>query len=176
MMSRLVIVAVLVLAAVATADSFRQEARDRVVEPAAARQGDERLTRGIPHEFTVAPERTRVLRNGRQYLSAEQIDAAFAPPLEGASFDIAHLATARDGTLALAIYKFPSIGPPRNGIQLWRDGDLVAAFTVPPGTFGGGLGFTSDGEHVAAVSPDGRRANIFERSGESVGSIPVTSW
>jgi hypothetical protein len=176
MISRLVIVAVLVLAAVAAADAFRQGVRERETSTETTPPGGPDLVRGVRQEFTIAPELTRVLRNGRVYLSAEQIDAAFPAPLEGASFDIAHLATAPDGTLALAIYKFPSIGPPRNGIQVWRKGELVGAFTVRPGTFGGGLGFTSDGRLVAALSPDGLRASLFEPSGKRAGVISATSW
>jgi hypothetical protein len=94
------------------------------------------------------------------YLTAEQIDDAFPPPLEGVLFDIGHIASAPDGTVALAIYNFGTTGPPRNVIELWRDGRLVDAFPVPPGTFGGGIGFTKDGR-LGARAPRGNRTTLF---------------
>ena len=105
MVSRLVILAVLVLAAVAAADSFRAEANERVVP---ARTQGQRLV-GNPAPQYVAKGgamHTRVNRRGRPYLSAADIDAAFPAPLEGLPFDVAHLAVGPDGTLALAVYKF----------------------------------------------------------------------
>jgi hypothetical protein len=176
MASRLVILAVLVLAAVAAADSFRAEANERVV-PQQRTQG-QRLVGNPAPEYVAEGEnmRTEVSRRGREYLSAAEIDAAFPAPLEGLPFDIAHLAVAPDGTLALAVYKLPTTGPIRAAIELWRRGELVNAFNVPTGTFGGGLGFTVDGRAVATVTPDGNTAVLFSREGERVGRIPVTSW
>ena len=173
--SRLVVLGLVVLSAVAAADSFRGEGVERTVSP-------ERTT---THELVgPAPEyvadgvgtRTRIDRNGREFLTEAQIDAAFPAPLDGLPFDIAHTAVAPDGTLALAVYKLPPTGPIRAAVELWRGRELVNAFNVPTGAFGGGLGFTADGRNVATVTPDGRTAVLFSRAGERVGRIPVTSW
>jgi hypothetical protein len=176
MVSRLVILAVLVLAAVAAADSFRAEANERVV-PAERTQGQRLVGNPAPQYVAKGGAmHTRVNRRGRPYLSAADIDAAFPAPLEALPFDVAHLAVGPDGTLALAVYKFPPTGPIRAAVELWRQGELVSAFIVPTGTFGGGLGFTADGRAVATVTPDGLTAVLFSREGERVGTIPVTSW
>ena len=176
MASRLVILGVLVLVAVAAADAFRAGSSERVV-PQQRTEG-QRLVGNPAPEYVAEGEtmRTEVSRRGREYLSAVEIDAAFPAPLEGLPFDVAHLAVAHDGTLALAVYKLPSTGPIRAAVELWREGELVSAFIVPTGTFGGGLGFTADGRAVATVTPDGLTAVLFSREGERVGRIPVTSW
>jgi hypothetical protein len=176
MTSRLVVLGLLVLAAVAAADSFRAEPNERVVS---AESTQARRLVGNPTPEYVAegkPMRTHVNRGGREYLSAAEIDEAFPAPLEGLPFDVAHLAVSPEGTLALAVYKFPPTGPVRVGIELWRDKRLVGAFTVPARSFGGGLGFTVDGRLVATVSRDGRSAVLFRPDGERVALIPVTSW
>jgi hypothetical protein len=176
MASRLVILAVLVLAAVAAADSFRAEANERVA-PTEGTQSRRLVVKTVPEYVAKGGAmHTRVNRRGRPYLSAAEIDAAFPAPLEGLPFDVAHLAVGPDGTLALAVYKFPPTGPIRAAIELWRQDELVNAFNVPTGTFGGGLGFTVDGRLVATVTPDGRTAVLFTREGERAGRIPVTSW
>jgi hypothetical protein len=176
MASKLVVLGVVVLLAVAAADSFRAASSERVVS--AGRTQAQRLVGNPEPEYAAEgrPMRTRVSRHGRDYLTAADIDAAFPAPLEGLPFDVAHLAVGPDGTLALAVYKFPPTGPIRVGIELWRAGGLVGAFTVPAGSYGGGLGFTRDGRLVATVSPDGRTAVLFRRDGERVDEIPVTSW
>jgi hypothetical protein len=156
---RLLVFAVAALAAIAVADTVRGRG------PSTER---ELLTAPPPavglHDaggFAAAGKpRSRVLRNGRLYLTAEQIDDAFPPPLEGVLFDIGHVASAPDGTVALAIYNFGTAGPPRNVIELWRDGRLVDAFPVPPGTFGGGIGFTENGQ-LGARAPRGNRITVF---------------
>ena len=176
MTSRFVVLSVLVLAAVAAADSFRAEPNERFIP--AERTQSQRLVANPAPEYVAEGDamRTHVSRRGREYLSAADIDAAFPAPLEGLPFDVAHLAVAPDGTLALAVYKLPATGPIRAAVELWRRGELVNAFVVPTGTFGGGLGFALDGRLVATVTPDGLTAVLFSRAGERVGRIPVTSW
>jgi hypothetical protein len=173
--SKVVVLAVIVISIAAAADSFRGEPEERVVSGTTT-EGQPIV--GVTPEYVAEGERmrTRITRRGRDYLSAAEIDAAFPAPLEGLPFDVAHMAVAPDGTLALAVYKLPPTGPIRAAIELWRDGELVGAFTVPTGSFGGGLGFTVDGELVATVTPDGHTAVLFSRTGERVGRIPVTSW
>lgn len=177
MTGRLVVLGVLVIAAVAAADAFRAHGAAHVASSGRTQEGAELIGPPAP-EYVAEGEmtRTHILRGGRVYLSADEIDAAFPAPLDGLPFDVAHLAVAPDGTLALAVYKFPPTGPIRVAVELWRDRALVNAFTVPSGSFGGGLGFAADGRLVATVSPDGRSALLFRRDGESVARIPVTSW
>jgi hypothetical protein len=162
MITKVCVLAVLVLAAVAVADSVRGWGSGRELELLTApRPAPELQDAG---GFTPAGRpRTRVLHKGRVYLTAEQIDEAFPPPLEGVLFDIGHVASAPDGTVALAIYNFGTPGPPRNVIELWRDGRLMDAFPVPPGTFGGGIGFTKDGR-LGARAPRGNRTTLFPTS------------
>ena len=155
-MSKLVVLAVLVLTAVAAADTIRPGAVERVDRRAGS--GAQPVNHPLASSgFLPAGGRirTRVLLHGREYLSAAQIRAAFPDPLPGALFDIAHLAARGDGTLVLAIYGFPAGADPVDAIELWRDGRLESAFPVRPGTFGGGLGFADEGRLIATLSPDG---------------------
>lgn len=159
MIAKAPVLAVLVLAAVAAADGVRGRGPGAELELLTAPPPTPAL-----HDvggFTLAGRpRTRVLHKGRVYLTAEQIDDAFPPPLEAVLFEIGHVASAPDGTVALAIYNFGTPGPPRNVIELWRDGRLMDAFPVPPGTFGGGIGFTKDGR-LGARAPRGNRTTLF---------------
>jgi hypothetical protein len=160
---RLVVFAVVLVAAIAAADSVR----GRGAEPVPADETPARALREL-HDaggYTLAGRpKTRVLRDGRVYLTADQIAAAFPPPAEGVLFEIGHAAASSDGTLALAIYNFGTGRPPQNAIQLWRGGELVAAYAVPPGTFGGGIGFTGDGRLVARA-PRGDEIRMFSPLG-----------
>lgn len=164
MIAKVLVLAVLVLATVAAADTVRGRgpgAELELLTPLAPPPGPELQDAG---GFTPAGRpRTRVLHKGRVYLTAEQVGDAFPPPLEGVQFDIGHVASAPDGTIALAIYNFGTAEPPRNVIELWRDGRLMGAFPVPPGTFGGGIGFTKDGR-LGARAPRGNRTTIFPLS------------
>ena len=176
-MSRIVLVAVVVLAAIATADGFRPGGKDeRITQPSgfAAHDVDHRSTSG--YLAVGAYTRKEVLRHGREYLTSDSVDAAFPSPDAGEPFDISHLATAPDGTLALAIYRFPAKKPAQAGIELWRQGRLLDAFQVPAGAFGGGLGFADDGRLVATLLADGHSVVLFTREGKRVGSLSATSW
>jgi len=177
-MTRLLLAAVVVLVAVAAADAIRPDGKEQAVSaapgPAAPQTSVERSSSGYVAvgDFT----RKRVLHRGREYLSSEAIDAAFPSVETGEPFDISHLATAPDGTLALAIYRFPAKQPVEAGVELWRDGRLLAAFQVPAGSFGGGLGFADEGRLVATLFSDGHSVALFSRAGKRVGSVSATSW
>lgn len=156
------------VALVALVDSLRRAAAD-AVEPSEAVQASERTLELVPGReggFTVDGSgwRARVLLDGDEYLSGEEIDAGFEDRLTGLPFEIAHVALAPDGTLALAIWKFET-RPVRNAIQLWDGKTLVSAFDVPQGTFGGGLAFSRDGEVIAAYSPHRERLALYDRNG-----------
>jgi hypothetical protein len=177
-MTKLVVVAVLLLALAATADAIRP----RPTESAEAQSGGS-VAGPVVHPqsssgFTAGGKlaHTRVLRFGREFLGAEAIRDGFPAPLQGAAFDIAHLAARSDGTLVLAIYAFPQGRPAADGIEIWRRGRLESAFEVPVGSFGGGIGFASDGRLVAALAGDGTLVRLFTRSGRPAGRQPATSW
>jgi hypothetical protein len=178
-MTKVVVIAVLALAALATADAFRL----RAATPA----GDESSV-APPKEKIVHPKTSsgfsaggenihnRVLLNGREHLSPSQLEAAFPTPLPGGLFSIAHLAADEDGTLVVAIYGFPRPGEAADGIEIWRHGRLESSFLVPVGTFGGGVGFAAEGRLVAGLSGDGLVVHLFTRRGRSAGRQSATSW
>ena len=104
-MTRLLLAAVVVLVAVAAADAIRRDGKERTVSAAPGRSAAEPVVQRSSSGYIAvgALTRKRVLHHGREYLSAEAIDAAFPSLESGEPFDITHLATASDGTLALAI-------------------------------------------------------------------------
>ena len=176
-MTKLVVVAVLLLGLAATADAIRPDPTEKAAHSSirtAARVVHPQSSSG----FTAAGKftHTRVLRFGREYLDAEAIRNAFPVSLHGAAFDIAYLAAKSDGTLVLAIYGFPLGGPAADGIEVWRNARFEASFQVPVGSFGGGVGFASDGKLVAALAGDGMLVRLFTRSGRPAGRQPATSW
>jgi hypothetical protein len=177
-MTRLVVIAVLVLAAVAAADSLRPRAGQRAVAGSARAPGGPIVHATTSSGFSPAggTMRNRVLLNGRDFLSSDEIARAFPTQLHGALFDIAHLAAGEDGTLVVAIYAFPHGGQPADGIEIWRRGRLESSFLVPVGTFGGGIGFADHGRLIAALSGDGLAVNLFSRRGRAAGTISPTSW
>lgn len=177
-MTRLVLLAVVVLAAIAAADAFRPEAKERAQPAVRGQNAAPAVVRKASAGFVAvgAFTRKRVLKNGREYLNADDIDAAFPGGEEGDPFDISHVAAASDGTIALGVYRFPAKEPAQAAVELWRNGRLVSAFPVPPGSFGGGLGFAHEGRLVATMLADGFTVRLFTRSGERRGSVPATSW
>jgi len=177
-MTRLLLAAVVVLVAVAAADAIRSQSKERAVSaaagPSVAQASVHRSSSG--YVAVGAFTRKRVLHHGREYLSSETIDDAFPNVESGEPFDISHLAAAPDGTLALAIYRFPAKQPVEAAVELWRARRLLAAFPVPAGSFGGGLGFADEGRLVATLLSDGHSVVLFTRSGKRVGSVSATSW
>lgn len=171
--------AVLVLAALAVADGVRRGGSEHVVVRPAERpaRAAPALAPGRPQGHAAVSDgrltRTRVVRGGEEVLSRGLIDAAFPAPLEGELFDVAHVAVAPNGTLALAVYKFPATGRVRGGIELWHGRRLVAAFPVPSGSFGRGIGFSEDGRLVATFSAARPEATFFDRRGRRRGSVPL---
>jgi hypothetical protein len=177
-MTRLVVLAVLALAALAAADAFRAGPKERIVADEAVDLAQpvavHRATSGLIAVGVLT--RKRVLKDGRAYLSAEEVGEALPMGLATVPFDIAYVASASDGTAALGIYSFPYGGPARSVIELWRGHTLVKAFRVPSGAFAGGMGFADEGRLVATLSPDGLFVQLFTRSGKPAGQQPATSW
>ncbi len=167
MLGRALVVAVVLLAAAATVDAFREAGGDD-----GERDGRRAGATAAPAlvsgagEFLPVGRRLddRVLRGSEEYLSAEAIADAFPAPV-GGPIDVAKVAAAPNGTLALGIYRFPSAQPAQGAVEVWADGRLVGAFTVPPGYFGGGLALTPDGRRIAAFGHDGSLRGVFDRQG-----------
>jgi hypothetical protein len=178
-MTRLVVTAVLLLAALATADGFRSRAATSADPESTPARTSERIVYPMTSSgFSAGGENihNRVLLNGREHLSPDQLAEAFPTPLPGTLFSIAHLAAGQDGTLVVAIYGFPRPGEAADAIEIWREGRLESSFLVPVGTFGGGIGFAADGRLVAGLSGDGRVVHMFTRRGRSAGEQSATSW
>ena len=173
MTTRLLVVAVALLAAVAVADGVRPAPRERSV-PAAPEPVERAASAAYAPQGGLT--RTRVIQEGRVVLTAEDVGRAFPGPEDGQPFDIAHVATAPDGALVVAVHKFPAKEGVASALEIWRDGALVSAFSVPPGSFAGGVGFAREGELVAIVGDDGYTARLFTRAGRYAGAVAVTSW
>lgn len=177
MTARVVVLAVFVLAAAAAGDAFRGESRNQppVRQAGATAQGAEstRFVYGEAKRFrAVGPFlNKRVLRAGREFLPAEVVEQAFPVDLEG-PLDISKVALAPDGTLVLAVYRFPLGKPAVGALQFWRGRRLLSAFEVPTGYFGGGLAFNRDGSLVAVFSHDGALRGVYDRLGRLVGGLP----
>jgi hypothetical protein len=176
-MTRLVVAAVLVLAALAAADTFRAGPKERVTTTSASTWEPVTVHRSTSDLIAVGTfTRKRVLENGREYLGEDAVEAAFPQGLTGIPYDIAYVASAANGTVALGIYAFPYGGPATSVVQLWRGRSLVSAFRVPSGSFAGGIGFAEGGRLVATLSADGLLVHLFTRSGQPAGRQPATSW
>jgi hypothetical protein len=171
---RILVGAVVVLAAVAAADGLRHAGSDERGEARAADAGspvrEVVAARARGHVAVGSYTRTSVVRHGREVLGSDDVADAFPVVREG-MIDIAHVAVAPDGTLVLAVWRFPWTGGMRRALQLWQGRRLVAAFLVPAGSFAGGLGFSADGKLVATYSSDRRRATLFDRSGRLEASV-----
>lgn len=182
MSGRLVVLAVLVLAAAAAGDAMRgtgREARDAAPDRGAARAG---ASEPPARQVFVLPRQgrfegdgrflhRRVLRGGREYLSAEAIERAF-PGDDRGPIDVSKIAVAPDGTLVLAVYRFPNGRPAIGALLLWRGRELVGSFAVRPGDFGGGLAFSRRGDLIALFSHDGALRGVYDRSGRRFDAFP----
>jgi hypothetical protein len=176
MSARLVVVAVFVLAAAAAGDAFRGGGADELLRRTAQEEPPDRRTlllSGSRHPFVAAGPflQKRVLRGGREFLSAEAVERAFPGEVEG-PLDISKVVVAPDGTLVLAVYHFPPGRAAVGALQFWRDRRVVGAFRVPPGYFGGGLAFNRDGSLVALFSHDGQLRGVYDRRGDLKPGLP----
>ncbi|MDQ4081966.1 MAG: hypothetical protein M3123_03645, partial [Actinomycetota bacterium] len=108
-----------------------------------------------------------------EYLSRDAVARAFPVRVEG-PLDISKVAVAPDGTLVLAVYRFPADRPAQGALEFWRGRTLLSAFPVPPGYFGGGLAFNRDGSLVATFSYDGQLRGVFDRRGRRLESLPTS--
>ena len=175
----MIVAGVLVLAAAAAGDALRgaggEEAADATRPERLPGRPDARLVRAGAKDFVADGPflRNRVVRAGREHLSAAAIAEAFPGPVDG-PLDISKVAVAPEGTLVLAIYRFPADGDARGALELWRGRRLVGAFPVPPGSFGGGLAFDRDAEVVATFSHDGRLRGVFDLRGRPTAGVEAS--
>lgn len=180
--SKLLVVAVFALAAAAAGDAFRGGGGD-VRPTAGAVEQERRESRRDAAEGFVLPRegrfdadgrflRKRVLRAGREYLSADAIEKAFPGEQQG-PLDVSKVALAPDGTLVLAVYRFPFGRRAAGALLFFRGRELVGSFAVAPGNFGGGLAFSRDGDLVALFSHDGALRGVYDRTGRRLEEFPV---
>jgi hypothetical protein len=159
LVSRLLAAATVGLVLVATADALRTAlARDRrgpSSSPATTAAQLVVLGRTAGLRPAGRPFRTRVVRGGgRLYLSQSAVVSAF--PSGDGPIDIDDLSVSPDGTLVLAVRRFPVVGPWRSALELWRGRRLVAAVPVGAGAFAGGIVFAAGGRAIAALDVRGR--------------------
>lgn len=177
MRARIVVGAVLVLAAAAAGDALVGGAEQAAVAPTARDRegGREETGFALAREGTYEGDgrylETRVLRAGREHLSAEAVAAAF-PGAEGGLIDILRVAVAPDGTLVLGIIRFPPGLRAQSGVELWRGRRLRGAFIVEPGSFGGGFAFDRAGELIALFSHDGALRGVYDLHGRRLEDFP----
>ena len=180
--ARLLVLAVFVLAAAAAGDAFRGgggEGRVNTSRTVTTRAASEERAPGaafvLPRQGRFEGDgrflHQRVLRSGREYLSAEAIEEAF-PGEDQGPLDVSKIAMAPDGTLVLAVYRFPNGRPAAGAILFWRGREAVGAFSVPPGNFGGGLAFSPRGDLVALFSHDGALRGVYDREGRRFEKFP----
>jgi hypothetical protein len=185
-MNRLLVVAVVCLAALAAGDALRggddaTPPRARVAEPAATEPAaPETSTSGSAGQSVLVPARrtelrtaggvlpSHVVRGADEVLSATAVAEAF-PSFSDGPTEILHLAVAPDGTLVLAVRRFPSNHELEGALELWRGDRLVATWAVPPRWFAGGLAFVRPGGHIAVFGLDGGLAAVYDRRGNQVG-------
>ena len=177
MRAQIVVGAVLALAAVAAADALIGGGGEAADAPTARDRDHGReatefaLARAGTYEGDGRFLETRVLRAGREHLSAEAVAAAF-PGADSGPIDILRVAVAPDGTLALGIIRFPPGLRAQSGVELWRGRWLRGAFTVEPGSFGGGFAFDRAGELIALFSHDGALRGVYDFSGRRLEDFP----
>lgn len=119
-------------------------------------------------------ERADETRGRRGAPSLREVVAAFPGP-GGGRYDVSHVAAAVDGLLVVAVYRIHGLEPIRAALELWRAGSLVRAFSVQPGSFAGGLGFSPTGDVIATFTLDGRPA-LYDRRGRHVPSGALRTY
>jgi len=168
MRTRVVVLAVAALLAVAVADAIRSHIGVASPPPARSPTAHVASLSIPPVEAVYAQE--HVVRSGRVVLSPEQIDHGFPSSLTG-PFTIRDMVVAHDGMLAVDVIRYPPALAPHGAIELWRRGRLVRAFAVDPELLAGGLGTGGPGRFLAAYSAGRSRVTYFDRRGNPVESL-----
>ena len=168
MRSKLVVVAIAALVAIAAADALRPHAS---VAPRTTTRPQPSVALSIPPVEAVYAQE-HVVQSGRVVLTPEQIDRGFPAPLSG-PFTIQDLIVERDGTIAVAVVRFPPARQPRGAIEFWRKGRFVGGFTLPAELLSDGLGLSPGGRYLATYSAGHTRATFFDRRGNRVASVSL---
>lgn len=175
MTARIVVAAVLVLAAAAVTESLGLVGGDSAPARGAEPEARPEPAFVLAGEGTFAGDgrrlRDRVLRDGVEYLSAEEVGDAFPGSGRGL-IDILRIAAGPDDTLALGVIRFPPGLRPETGVVLWRGREPVGAFLVEPGSFGGGIAFGRTNDLVALFSHDGGLRGVYDLSGRRLEDFP----
>lgn len=178
-MNRALVVAVVLLAALAAGDALRggDETSDRAgpasQQEAAPAQTSEGSSTLVPSRSTGLRAaggflRSRIVRGAEEVLSADAVAEAFPSSVPG-PIEIRHMGVAPDGTLVLAVRRFPTNHKLLGALELWRGTSLVATWEVPPRWFAGGIGFVQPGGRIALFGIDGGLAAVYDRQGNRVG-------
>ena len=94
--------------------------------------------------------------------------AAIARAFPGAGrAEVAHVAVAPDGMLAIGVVRTVDERPVAAGVELWYARSLLRAFPVAPLSLAGGFGFSPDGRVVATYTADGR-PSVYDRRGRRI--------
>jgi hypothetical protein len=171
--AKLVVIAVFVLAAAAAGDALKEVGGEERARESGSKEATPLLVPGRGHSYVVVGGElfhNRVLRSGAEHLSTEEIAAAF-PGESKNPIDVSKIAVAPDGTLVLGVYRFRPGLSAEGAVELWEGRRLVNAFLVPPGYFGGGFAFSSDGALIATLSYDGTLNGVFDREGRLVSGL-----
>lgn len=181
-MNRVLVVAVVLLAALAAGDALR--GGDGTSDRSQATASEERpasVTVPAPAgSSTLVPSRdtglravggflhSSIVRGSDEVLSADAVAEAFPSAMPG-PIEIRHMGVAPDGTLVLAVRRFPPNHKLLGALELWRGTRLVATWEVPPRSFAGGIGFVRPGGRIALFAIDDSLAAVYDRRGNEVG-------
>jgi hypothetical protein len=174
--TRLLVAGVALLVALAAGDAMRG---GKAALPAPSAPQPAREAR-IPFEGPgatdfVPPRETKLRLAGRflqssvvegrsEVLSADAVAGGFpARAGEDGPTEILHLAVAPDGSLVLAVRRFPVGRPLLGAIEIWDGSRLRDAWRVVPRSFAGGLGFLRGGERIVLFAADGTVAALYDR-------------
>ena len=173
MLTRLLVGAVVLVAAVAAADALRPALPG--AEPPAplgprARLTSWRIDRGPAPCRSLVPDACgrylvaggAIQRSGRPHLDARMLGGAF-PGRPSGRVRAVRVAEGFGGSLAVAVRDAAG----RGAVEIWRGRRVVGSFPLPASSFAGGLGF-SPGGHLVATFDDRGRATLHDLRGNEV--------
>lgn len=83
------------------------------------------------------------------------------------SLAVSKVAAGSDGVVAVGVSHVPGNRPATAAIELWRGEEHLRSFSVPAGSFAGGLWFAGDGAAIATVGWDGR-GYLYDQRGRRI--------
>jgi hypothetical protein len=188
-MTRVLVAGVVLLAALASGDALRDAVSggsaiavgESERAPDSAPIGGARVRAAVlvpPRETQLRTTggliQTRVVAGSREVLGEEEIARAFPASLPGPT-EIVEFALAPDGSLVLALRRFPAAHRLLGAIEVWElertrpttrpTWRLRAAWPVAPRQFAGGLGFVSPDDRLALFGADGSITAVYPLDG-----------